>query len=156
MKYTTDMEYGGQKTTMKGSMAAQGGNTAMSTEMTNGAQTMKSRIITLDDAAYIINDDSKMIMKTAKNKSGVNKGTADFSKLEKIGSGKGEVKGRTLPYEEYKSENYTVKYYMDGKKVYAIESKSEKSKSLMVIEEASKIVPLGSFDLPKDYKSFSF
>jgi len=156
MKYTADIEQGGQKNTMKASMAVQGDNTAMNVETTIAGQTVKSRIITVDGVTYLIDDTSKTIMKTTMNKGGANKGTADFSKLEKIGSGKGEIKGRILPYEEYKAENHTVKYYMDGKSVYAIESKGEGTESVMVIEEASKTVPPGSFDLPKDYKSFSF
>ena len=155
MKYTADTEYEGQKTTVKASMAAQGDNLALNAETTVGGKTMKSRIIAVDGATYLIDDASKMIMKTVKM-NGINKGMANFSKLEKIGSGKGEVKGRILPYEEYKSENFTIKYYMDGKSVYAIESQGDGAKSVMVIEEASKIVPAGSFDLPKDYKSFSF
>ena len=156
MKYTTEMEYQGQKTKMKGSMAVQGDNMAMNAETTSGGYAVKSRVISLGDATYVIDDNSKTMMKTAKNKSVASKGTADFSKIEKIGSGKGTINGRTLPYEEYKSGNYTIKYYMDGKNVYAIESKGEGTRSVMIIEEASKTVPSGSFDLPKGYKSFSF
>jgi hypothetical protein len=95
-------------------------------------------------------------MKSPVNISEANKETVDYSKMKKTGSGTGNVKGKTLPYEEYQSEGYTIKFYIDGGKVYAIETEGEGAKSLLIIEEESKTVPRGSFDLPKDYTLLSF
>lgn len=73
--------------------------------------------------------------------------------MKKTGSGTGTVKGKTLPYEEYQSDGVTSKFYIDSKNVYAIETVGKGTKSLLIIEEQSKTVPRGSFDLPKGYMS---
>jgi hypothetical protein len=138
---------------MKGVMAAQGGNIAVTSEMNVAGQAVKSRMLMLDGTTYIIDDTTKFIMKSPVSFSELNQGTADYSKMKKTGSGTGTVKGKTLPYDEYQSEGVTSKFYIDNNKIYAIETTGKGTKSLLIIEEQSKTVPRGSFDLPNGYMS---
>jgi hypothetical protein len=153
MKYTADVEAGGATMTMKGVMAAQGGNIATTSEMNVAGQAVKSRMIAVDGTTYIIDDSLKIIMKSPVNITEANQETAHYSKMKKTGSGTGTVKGKTLPYEEYQGEGYTSKFYIDNGRVYAIETTGKSGKSLLIIEEESKTVPRGSFDLPNGYMS---
>lgn len=154
MKYTLDMEADGGLMTMKGVMAVQDDNISSTSEMIVAGQTVKSRMLALGKTTYIIDDSLKMIMKSPISFSDLNQGTANYSKMKKTGSGTGTVKGKTLPYEEYQSDGVTSKFYIDGNKVYAIESTGKGTKTLLIIEEQSKTVPRGSFDLPNGYTSF--
>jgi uncharacterized lipoprotein YehR (DUF1307 family) len=153
-KYTAEAEYEGERTTSKSTIAAKGDDLAVTSETTVSGQTVKSRIVAVGGVTYIIDDATKTIMKSPVDIAEVNKEVADFSKIEKVGSGTSTVNGKTLPYEEYKSDDYTVKFYMDGKSVYAIESEGEGATSVMVIEEALKTVPSGSFELPQGYTQY--
>ena len=149
--YTSDIIYDGQTMTSKGSFAADGDNIATTTEMTAAGQLVRSRLIAVNGITYIIDDTSKIIMKSPVNISQANNEMTDFSKIKYVGKGTGNVKGKALPYTEYISEGVTVKYYLNSGEVYAIESGAEGAKVLMVIEKSSKTIPSGSFDLPRGY-----
>jgi hypothetical protein len=154
--YTVDMTYDGHAVTSKGSVAADSDKIATTTEMKVAGQQVKSRVITINGITHIIDDTFQIIMKSPVSLSPDNNGTTDFSKIKYVGKGTGKVKGKTLPYEEYVSEGVTVKYYLDGGEVYAVETGAEGAKIIMVIESYSKTIPPGSFDLPKDYTNLSF
>jgi len=154
--YTNEMEYEGIPMTSKGSYATDGGNYAISTETTILGQVMKNRIIAKGGVTHIIDDEEKTIRKSTADVSRYSEQIADVSKLNLKGQGQGEVKGKVLPYEEYIDGDMTIRYYMDGGKVYAIESEGEGAKSVMVIENASKTVPKGIFDLPADYVNLGY
>ncbi|MDR0852726.1 MAG: hypothetical protein LBN36_09530 [Clostridiales Family XIII bacterium] len=145
-------EGGGQTTEAAGSMALDGDNIAIASEMTQGGQQIKSRIIIKDGTTYVIDDTNKFMIKIAGSGADMTGGLAtDYSGIELVGSGTGEIDGKTLPYEEYTSEGVSVKYYMDGGKVYGFESEYEGYKTVMIITNASNRVPAGAFDLPTGY-----
>lgn len=150
--FTLYSEYEGTVSEGSGFVAMAGGNMAMTTEQTTDGVTSKARVLILDGATYIIDDASKLIMKMANAGPEITGGMAtSYEDMTVVGSGTGEVNGKTLPYEEYLAEGVQVKYYMDGGMVYAIESTYEGAYSLMIISNASNTVPAGTFDLPEGY-----
>ena len=151
ISYTSDIVYEGNTLTSKGSIAADGDSIAKTTEMTVAGQQVKSRFLSVKGTTYIIEDNLKIIMKSPVSISQANNDMPDFSKIKHVRNGTGTVKGKTLPYQEYNSEGVTVRCYLDGGEVYAIESGAEGAKVLMVIEKSSKTIPSGSFDLPRGY-----
>lgn len=68
------------------------------------------------------------------------------------GSGVGTVNGKSLPYEEYKAEDGTARYFMDGKNLYAMVFQSDGVEMVMIVNEFSKTIPAGMLELPADYK----
>lgn len=150
--FTLYSEYEGAVSEGSGSVAMSGGNFAMTSEQTSEGVTSKVRILVLDDVTYIIDDASKLIMKMSGSALDMTGGIpTDYEEMVAVGSGTGEVNGKTLPYEEYTVEGVSTKYYMDGGMVYAIESTYEGSYTLMIISNASNSVPAGAFDLPEGY-----
>ncbi len=150
--FTLTTEYQGQKTESTGSMAMDDGNYAMTSEQVVDGQQVKSRVLILDGEVYVIDDASMLIMKVGTAGPEITGGLpTDFSEITLVGTGEGEVNGRTLPYEEYTAEGANVKYYMDGDMVYAIESEYEGAWSLMIISNATNTVPAGAFDMPEGY-----
>jgi hypothetical protein len=139
------------KTESTGSMAMDGKNMAVTTEMTVEGQQVKSRIIVKDDVTYIVDDANKLIMKAPGGMNATAGMITDYSGIAPVGSGTGEIGGKTLPYEEYSQEGAMVRYYMDGGQVYGIESEYEGYRSVMIITNPSKTIPSGAFDLPEGY-----
>lgn len=150
------MEYEGTTTEATGSMAMDNGNYAMSTETEVDGNAVKARTIIIDDKMYVIDDANKLIISMTSVSADMTGGMpTDYADMEKIDSGKGEVDGKTLPYDEYTIEGYKVKYYMDGDNVYAIESEAEGAKSTMIITNAKKSVSKDVFELPEGYQEMS-
>jgi len=76
----------------------------------------------------------------------------DFSDLNYLGKGTGTINGRMLPYEEYENYGAIVRFYFDGKDLYAIESIGEGGEvMIMIIEELSNKIPPGMFTIPSGY-----
>jgi hypothetical protein len=141
------------KTESSGSMAMDGENYAVTTEMTVEGQTVKSRVIIKDGTTYIVDDANKFIMKAPGGMNPTAGMLTDYSGIAQTGSGTGEIGGKTLPYEEY-AESETgaaVRYYLDGGQVYGIESEYEGYKTVMIITNPSNKVPAGAFELPTGY-----
>lgn len=150
--FTMRSEYMGEVTEATGSAAMAGGKFAMTTESTQEGVSTTARIVIMDGYSYIIDDVSRLIMKLANaDPELTGHMPTDYEDMTPIGSGEGEVNGKTLPYEEYSVDNTTVKYYMDGNTVYAIESAAEGTSSLMIITNASNTAPASAFDLPEGY-----
>ncbi|MCL1806011.1 MAG: DUF4412 domain-containing protein [Clostridiales bacterium] len=137
---------------MTGSMAADGGKSAMTMEMSVMGMAIKQRIIMKDGKAYMIDDGNKSYMEMSLGEA-VDSMT-DFADLTPIGSGTGEINGRTLPYEDYKQadSDEPIRFYMDGDQVYGIETVAAGSKNVMIITNAKNSAPAGAFDIPADYK----
>ena len=157
--FTVTSEYDGERSESAGSVAYDGGNMAISTEQEVEGAMVKSRIIILDGQMYVIDDASQMIINMGKVSRELTGTIAvDYEDMTLIGSGEGEVNGRTLPYDEYEIDGITTRFYMDGGQVYAIESTltEENAWSLMIISNASSKVPEGAFDLPEGYTEYSF
>jgi hypothetical protein len=151
--YTMTSEGPEGKTESSGSMAMDGENLAMTSEMTVEGQAVKSRVIIKDGTTYIIDDASKFIMTAPGGMNPTEGMMTDYSGIAKTGDGTGEIGGKTLPYEEYTESETgaTVKYYLDGGQVYGIESQYEGYKTVMIIANAKNSVPAGAFDLPEGY-----
>lgn len=150
-------EYEGQVTEATGSMAMENGKYAVTMETVVDGATVHSRIIILDDKLYVIDDASRMVIEMSGAGPEMTAGLpTDFTDITYVSGGTGEVDGRTLPYEEYSSEGYSVKFYMDGNAVYAVETEGEGAYALMIISNASNKAPAGAFDIPDDYTLMSF
>jgi predicted small lipoprotein YifL len=151
--FTMTTEGNGEKTESSGSMAAEGKNLAMTTEMTVEGQAVKSRVIIKDDMTYIIDDANKLIRQAQGGMNPTEGMMTDYSGIAKTGDGTGEINGKTLPYEEYAESETgaTVRYYLDGGQVYGIESEYEGYKTVMIITNPKNSVPSGAFDLPEGY-----
>jgi hypothetical protein len=151
--YTMTSEGPEGKTEGSGSMAIDGENMAVATEMTVEGQAVKSRVIVKDDITYIVDDVNKYIMKAQGGMNPTEGMMTDYSGIAKTSDGTGEINGKTLPYEEY-AESDTgaiVRYYLDGGQVYGIETNDEGYKTVMIITNPSNSVPMGAFDLPEGY-----
>lgn len=82
----------------------------------------------------------------------------DTQGLQYIGMGSEEFRGRMLPYEEYRAESGTTRYFFSGKNVVGIRSFSNtpgEAPTDMEILEMSENIPIGIFDIPKDYVEMS-
>ena len=157
--YTCTLEFEGTKTETAGSMAVDGEKAAYTTEMTVEGEQIKSRMIMKDDKVYIINDESKTIMVMATSDEDTDESVmTDYTGIVKVGSGRGEINGRNLPYDEYSDAEMeaSVKYYYDGDKIYGYVTESERNKSTMIITNQKNSVPAGAFDLPDGYVQISF
>jgi len=154
--YKIIVETGGQETEGTGAMAIDQGRFAMRSVMDAGGVEMNMRMVMKDDVMYMVDDNAKTYMAmpttTPDAAGGMN---ADFTVMEKTGSGEGEVDGKTLPYEEYAVEGSPIKFFMDGDTVYAIVNETGGSTATMIITNASKTVPAELFDIPDDYQDLS-
>ena len=156
--YKAFSEGAGEKMESSGTMAVDGDNFAMSSEAEVAGVKIKSKIVTKDGFTYIVNDEAKMIMKFQDISADMTGGVMDdYSGIVLIGSGTGEINGRTLPYEEYKEDESgsTIKYFLDGGQVYGFVSEYENYKTTMIITNAKNSVPSGIFDLPSGYTEMS-
>ena len=151
--FTMTMESAEGSMESAGSMASDGGKSAMTVEMSIIGMTIKQKIIVKDGKTYLLDDGNKSYMEMPIGEAADS--ITDFSNLTLIGAGTGEIKGRTLPYEDYKQggSGETVRYYLDGGQVYGIETSSTGSKTTMIITNPKNSVPAGVFDIPADYRA---
>ena len=154
--FEMNSEYEGEIINAIGSLAIDGENYAMSSETTIEGVATQSRIIIVDGVTNIIDDTSKMIIKTSGGGMDMTKMPTEYEGMELINSGEGTVNGKNLPYEEYMVEGVAMKIYMENGTVYAIESEYEGSYTLMIISNAKNTVPGGVFDLPEGYQEMSY
>ena len=153
MRYTMEMNYNGETSDGKIEGAYDNDDFAMISETNVGGAIVKSRIIKKGDTMYIVNDAEKTCMEMPASASPESSDEANYNDLTYLDNGTDTIKGRTLPYEEYDSDGATIRYYFDGKNLYAIESKDAENdaSTVMIIEELSDKIPAGIFDIPADY-----
>ena len=153
MKYAVEMDMAGEKIESKIEAAYNSEGYAMTTEMNTGGVAVRTRMIIKGDTMYIIDDGAKSVMEmpVAANPSASNDNT-DYSGLQYLGKGTDTLRGKTLTYEEYESSGVTLRYYFDGKDLYAMESKMGSVSTLMIIEALSDKIPPGIFDIPAGYE----
>ncbi|MHC1720971.1 MAG: hypothetical protein AB9844_09990 [Clostridiaceae bacterium] len=156
MHYKTKMTVENNIVESEVTMATDGTSTSMITN----AGGMYNHIIVKGDTLYMLNDSAKtyIIMSIAGTGTG---GTESNVKSEKIntsgilytGKGKGELNGKTLDYEEYKTDEGTIRYYFENNKLYAIVFKAADSKSEVVMEiiELTDKVTAEMFEIPSGY-----
>ena len=140
------------ETRISGSVASDGGNTSMRTVASAEGITLSQRVLVKDGAAYMINDENKSYA-SLPDTDEPEMIVTDFSNITPVGSGTGEIDGKTLPYEEYATseQGETVRYYIDNGEVYGIVSEDGEYKNVMIIKNQSRNAPAGEFELPAGY-----
>ncbi|HKM28437.1 MAG TPA: DUF4412 domain-containing protein [Anaerovoracaceae bacterium] len=148
MEYSATVDYEGKEETIQAKIARDGEK--MSSEST--VQDMTSRILTDGETMYILDDKAKtyMEMDASMNNEEILEAGDD---MKLTNSGKEEVDGQNLDFEEYTGENETVKFYLDGDNLKYILSKAEDDEILMKISKFTKDIPSGLLELPSDYVS---
>jgi hypothetical protein len=115
---------------------------------------MNAHTIIKDNVIYMLDDAGKTYFKMdttgmQEEDTGI---LTDTSDLAFIGTGTGTVGGKSLPYEEYAAADETLRFYMDGKKLYAISSTTDGEEMVMIILELTDKIPAGMLSIPGDYK----
>jgi hypothetical protein len=153
MHYTTDTKVEEKTIKSETEMAVDGSNILMKTT----ADEINTHMIIKDKTLYVLNDTEKNYYKMTITDTG--SGTTSSVKDEKIdtsgityvGKGKAELNGKEMDYEEYKTDNGTIRYYFDNKKLYAVVIKSDDMETTMVIIELSNKVAADMFEIPTGY-----
>jgi hypothetical protein len=153
MHYTTDTTVEGKTVKSETEMAVDGSSILMKTT----ADEINTHMIIKDKTLYVLNDTEKTYYKMTISDTG--SGTTSSAKDEKIdtsgityvGKGKAELNGKEMDYEEYKTDNGTIRYYFDNKKLYAVVIKSDDMETTMVIVELSNKVTADMFEIPTGY-----
>ena len=152
MKYTVITDMGGQKMKTKGITGVDG--KTIGAEIFMEQMNMKTRSLVKDGNMYMIDDATKTYRVMPLQQGATQQsGTADYSAIKFTGSGNGTIEGKTLPYEEYTVNNVVMRYYIDGAKLYAIETKMNNMTTVMLIEEFSTNVPAELLNLPQGYQA---
>lgn len=149
MKYRSSEEFEGEKMDVVAEFAINGDNTAIIYEM----EGMSMHMIVKDDKTHIVNHEEKtvMVMPTGSTQQD-DAGAFPESDFVFKGSGTGELFGFSLPYEEYSTDSGDVRFFFDEKKLAGFESSFEGMIVQMEIQEMSKDIPSGMFDLPSGYE----
>ncbi|MCL1808269.1 MAG: hypothetical protein FWG42_00700 [Clostridiales bacterium] len=169
--YQAVITFGGSTTISKGRLSVDGDNVCINAvEAANGGTAKDKWLIFKDDELYGIEESMKMIFPMSSNGLFDSALTlnmiTDFRGIVHAGSGTGAIEGKTLPYEEYTIKDIrplpeeclkpdaSVKYYMDGGRVYGFETDSSgyyEKRIVMIVSNPKNKVPAGVFDLPKNY-----
>lgn len=155
MHYKAKLTVQGQTMDVDTNMAVNG-ETISSTVVTSS---MKTHIIIKEKVIYMINDETKTYYKFAVPEDTSSNSQAENVENEKIntsgityvGKGKAVLNGKEMNYEEYKTDDGTLRYYFDGNKLYAIVVKTGDSEMVMEIIEISDKVSSSMFEIPSGY-----
>lgn len=119
---------------------------------------LKVRYLYKEKKVYVINDtqSSYTVMTEDQYKQAKGNDTnaeVDYASLTFKGSGTGEVKGKTLPYEEFKGANDVLaRYYFEDGKVKFMSTISEGVEVIMeVVELRADNIPQDMFEVPSTY-----
>nr|AGS53140.1 serine/threonine protein kinase [uncultured bacterium contig00040] len=131
-----------------GSIASDGDKYATRLAISIEGYTQTFRTVRKDGRQYNIDDASRTIEETRVYEEDL----FEFQNYTKTGEGRGEIDGRTLPYEEYDMDGATTaRFYIDGGRLYGYVLEEEGVRMTMVFTNQSDTVPAGAFDLPSDY-----
>ncbi|HSN59139.1 MAG TPA: hypothetical protein VLR72_06760 [Clostridiaceae bacterium] len=154
MHYKTTVTSENQNVTSDVTQAIDGANMSMTTNTGE----MAIRMIKKDKTVYVLNDEAKTYYKIAMGDTNASGTTAsiddqviDTTGITYAGKGRAELNGKEMDYEEYLTDQGTVRYYFDGGKLYAIVFKSADMESVMEIIELSDKVTADMFEIPKGY-----
>jgi hypothetical protein len=150
--FSVEMTEGETEMTADGSVAMDDGKMNMTMKMDIMGYSQNIRVLLADGKGYMIDDVNKTMIVTSSGADLTSGITTDYSGIEKIGEGEGELDGKTLRYEDYTQDDIVSRFYLDGGEVVAIETDASGSKMVMYIENSSNTVPAGTFDIPKDYE----
>ena len=116
------------------------------------AKSMNTHTIFKDNALYMLDDASKTYSKMNASAKSSKIGLTDTEGLTYIGKGTGTVNEKNLPYEEYKTGDETMRFFIEGKNLYAIVSKTKEEEMVMTVLELTGKIPAGMLSVPADYK----
>ena len=154
IRYTFISDVDGTRS--EGITGANGKNGAF--EMISSKMDVRTKMLVKNDKAYSIDHNTKTysVIPSKKNPHA----TPMYAELRFIGSGTDNIDGKMLPYEEYALSDRTMRFYVEGIRLFAIESKinvvigNNKSvkTSIMLIHEFSTRIPKGFLDIPQGYR----
>lgn len=152
--YKAKITVSGQTTDVESTLATDGKSTSISA--VTGA--VSTHMIMKDNTIYMLNDKNLTYYKMAIPEAGssqtnlsTNTNTIETSGLTYMGKGKATLNGKEMNYEEYKTDEGTLRYYFDGSKIYAIGVKSGESEIVMEIIEISDKVTANMVTIPSNY-----
>lgn len=119
-----------------------------------GEDGMSFHSLITDDALYFIDDVNKTYMEmpiTSEEETAPELDIVSDEDFSYTGSGTGTVDGKTLPYEEYAAGEENMRYYFDGKELYAIVVSGSDGETVMRILEISDKIPSGMLKIPAGY-----
>lgn len=166
MKYKTEIKSEGSVMNAEITVATDTKRT--SSTMVTDMMTM--RTLFTEGKIYTIDDNTKTYMvlevPEGSNENKEDDLNIDSTGLEYVGKGKDTLNGKVLDYEEYKVEGGTLRYYFEGKNLYAIVSQEGANQMIMEVIEFNDNVtedmlsipsgytesknPMGQIDLPED------
>ena len=152
MRYMTEIEMDGEYIESKVELANKGDDFSLISSMEVDGELVTSKMVFMGEKMYMIYDEEEFVMVMDASAGDTESGQADYDNMQYLGNGTGDVKGRTLAYEEYSVDEGKVRYYFDGRNIYAMETIADGASLLMIIEEISDKIPSGMFDIPADYQ----
>lgn len=154
MHYKTTVTSENQNVTSDVTQAIDGANMSMTTNTGE----MAIRMIKKDKTVYVLNEEAKTYYKIDIDDTNASGTTAsiedqviDTNGITYAGKGRAELNGKEMDYEEYLTDQGTVRYYFDNGKLYAIVFKSADLESVMEIIELSDKVTADMFEIPAGY-----
>lgn len=111
----------------------------------------KIRTLILDGRFYQIDDASKTYMKMDIPEMEMDSELTEAEDLVYLGKGTDVINGKELPYEEYRTDDGTMRFFMDNKSLYALVIKTADGDMTMIIQELNDKIPAGMLELPTDY-----
>lgn len=151
IRYKTSVTDEGKKTDAEITTATEGKNVATILK----SKDLSTHTIIKDNVLYLLDDAHKTYskMNVGQNEQSSKNGSLnDTESLKYTGSGTGTVNGKILPYEEYTADDTTLRFFMDGNKLYAITTKTKSSETEMIVLELTGNIPAGMISVPADYK----
>ena len=120
---------------------------------------MKSVMVMRDGYQYIIENSSKMVLKTqvADNGAVMDMFAEEAANYEKaVASGETEYNGKSYDYEEFTVEGETVQYLFDGDELKFIKATVEGEEGVVEIISLEKGADSKLFEIPEDYQMISY
>ena len=120
---------------------------------------MKSVMVMRDGYQYIIENSSKMVLKTqvADNGAVMDMFADEAANYETAAaSGETEYNGKTYDYEEFTVEGETVQYLFDGGELKFIKATVEGEEGVVEILSLEKGADAKLFEIPEDYQMIAY
>ena len=120
---------------------------------------MKSVMVMRDGYQYIIENSSKMVLKTqvADNGAVMDMFADEAANYETAAaSGETEYNGKTYDYEEFTVEGETVQYLFDGNDLKIMKANVMGTESIVEIISLEKGADAKLFEIPEDYQMISY
>ena len=121
------------------------------TEVVLDGKEIKNRILIKDGLICVVDDVAKVFVCQPAEEGYYEMTVNDYSQMEFMASGKGQVQNKTLLYDEYQTNDSTIRYYYENGQVYAMETIVADTMILLIIENASPNLPPGVLDIPAGY-----